>query len=69
MKTLENQKLEELKNRIDFFAGIKPETDDTILFEVHGDDWCLLGNDRRTNVINDPFFFSKLQVFGFPIHK
>ena len=52
-----------------FFAG-KPQREEPMaLAEIHGDKWCVLGNSGVSDVMDDPFVYSKLQVFGFPLEK
>lgn len=61
---IENQ----IENGVEYFAGIKPESlTHTLLLEIHGDQWCLFGDDRRSDISNDPLFFSKFKVFGFTL--
>ena len=52
-----------------FFAG-KPQREEPMaLAEIHGDKWCVLGDSGVPDVMDDPFVYSKLQVFGFPLEK
>lgn len=37
--------------------------------EIHGDKWCVLGNNRFSDLMNDSLVYSKLQVFGFSLEK
>lgn len=37
--------------------------------EIHGDQWCVWGNDRVSDFSNDALVYSKGQVFGFPLAK
>jgi hypothetical protein len=41
----------------------------TALIEVHGDKWCVLGDIRLPDLMDDALAFSKRQVFGFPLVK
>jgi hypothetical protein len=37
--------------------------------EIHGDDWCVLGNRGVCDLVNDPLVYGERQVFGFPLAK
>lgn len=36
---------------------------------IYGDKWCVFGNDRVLNIIDDSLFFSERNVFGFSLMK
>lgn len=37
--------------------------------EIHGDKWCVLGNDRVPGFVDDSLLYSKREVFGFALVK
>jgi hypothetical protein len=37
--------------------------------EIHGDKWCVLGNGRVSDVVDNTLVYSELQVFGFTLSK
>jgi len=37
--------------------------------EIHGDKWCVLGNNGFPDLMNDSLVYNKLQVFGFSLEK
>ena len=37
--------------------------------EIHGDKWCVLGNSRVSDLVDDTLVYSELQVFGFSLTK
>ena len=51
-----------------FFAGVQASKP-MALTEIHGDKWCVLGDRRLSDLANDSFVYSKLQVFGFSLEK
>ncbi len=45
------------------------ENDEPMLIDVHGDNWCVLGNRRLRNLIYNPLLYSKRRIFGFPLDE
>jgi hypothetical protein len=37
--------------------------------EIHGDEWCVLGNTRVSDLIDNALVYGERQVFGFPLPK
>ena len=52
-----------------FSAGEAQRGEVMALAEIHGDQWCVFGDSGLSDFVNDPLFYSKLQVFGFPLSK
>jgi len=39
----------------------------TASVEIYGDKWCIFGNNRFEDFVDDPLFFCKRNVFGFSL--
>lgn len=39
------------------------------LVDVHGDKWCVFGDDRVPGFMDNSLLYSKREVFGFPLVK
>ncbi len=52
-----------------FFAGEPQAEKPMALTEIHGDKWCVLGDSRVSDVVDDPLVYRELQVFGFSLEK
>jgi len=37
--------------------------------QIYGDEWCIFGNIRLSNFMDNSLFLSERQVFGFPLVK
>ena len=51
------------------FAGYPYKDEKTVLINVDGYKWCVFGDNRLDDVVNDSFSLSKLSVFGFPLSE
>ncbi len=52
-----------------FFAGVPQSNKPMALTEIHGDEWCVLGNRRVSDLVDDPLGYSKRKVFGFSLQE
>ena len=52
-----------------FFAGVCQPDKPMALTEIHGDEWCVLGNRRFSDLLDDPLAYSKRKVFGFSLQE
>lgn len=54
---------------LSFVVMESKDEEEPLLIDIHGDNWCTVGNDRISDFVYDPILFSKRRVFGFPLDE
>lgn len=50
------------------FAGYPyKEKKRPLLINIDGYEWCVFGDRGLNDIVDDPLFFGKLSIFGFPL--